>query len=103
MQKRSLFAVILVTALIGLTGCATDGSTQSAVRTDDATLNHQVSEAIRNVPGIQANDISVATDNGAVTLKGRTATQREAQDAIEAARHVPGVKTVDYDISVDKH
>lgn len=102
MYSKSIFGAITLCVVLILGGCATDTITGTASSgLDDTSLNKQVSQAVRGVPGVGNDDLKVSTHNGIVTLRGRTQTRTQAQDAIEAARHVPGVKTVDYDIHVD--
>lgn len=99
--KRLLSGVIFSSVLL-LGACANEplrGSADSAG--GDASLTSNVTHAIQRVPGIGHDDLSVSTHDGVVTLRGRTQTRAQAQDAIEAARHVPGVQKVNYDIRVD--
>lgn len=104
MYPRSLLIMLAFSAVLTLAACATDTSTDTrSVRYDDVTLIEHVQQAVRAVPGVGMTDVDVSAHNGVVTLKGRTATRTQAQEAIEAARHVPGVQKVDYDISVDQN
>jgi len=103
MDPRPLLITLAFSALLTLAACATDTSTGTAATPQDAaTLSDLVSRAVHDVPGVSMTDLTVSTYKGVVTLKGRTATRTQAQEAIEAARHVPGVQKVDYDISVDQ-
>lgn len=102
MYSKSIFGGIALAVALLLGGCAKDTTSgTSASHRGDTSLNHQVTQAVRNVQGVGSDDLNVSTHNGTVTLRGRTRTRAQAQDAIEAARQVPGVKTVDYDIQVD--
>lgn len=104
MYPKLMFSGIILSSTLLLGACATDpmhDSTTSGL--SDNSLNSNVAQAVQRVPGVGPNDISVSSQNGTVTLRGRTQTRTQAQDAIEAARHVPGVQKVDYDIHVDDH
>lgn len=104
MRTQHIFGGIILSASLLLGACATDttsGTTEGPV--NDAALTNSVTQAVHGVPGVNASDLNVSIQNGVVTLRGRTQTRTQAQDAIEAARHVPGVQKVDYDISVDEH
>lgn len=102
MYSKPLLSGLIFSVAMALSACASDTTSRSANALDDATLNDNVTYAVRGVPGVEASDLSVSTSHGAVTLTGRTDTRAQAQDAIEAARQVPGVQTVDYDINVDE-
>lgn len=103
MYSRSLLTTLAFSTLLTLAACATDSSMGMATTPhDDGALNEHVSRAVRDVPGVDISNLNVSTNNGVVTLKGRTATRAQAQEAIEAARQVSGVQKVDYDISVDQ-
>lgn len=103
MNLRNLFRPLILSALLALSACATDTTSPTpSGAPNDSTLNQQVTQAVQTVPGVGTDDLSVSTRNGVVTLKGKTETRTQAQDAIEAARHVIGVIKVDYDINVDQ-
>lgn len=102
MSLKRLFSGIIFSSALLLGACATEPMRGSATPTgDDASLTSTVTQAVQRVPGVGPDDLSVSTQDGVVTLRGRTQTRAQAQDAIEAARHVPGVQKVDYDIHVD--
>lgn len=102
MYPKHLFSGIIVSSALLLGACATEPTRGSATSTgSDASLNSNVAQAVQRVPGVGPDDINVSSQDGVVTLRGRTQTRTQAQEAIEAARHVPGVQKVDYDIHVD--
>src|SRR5690625_2559748 len=113
MHSKMLLHTAILVSLLGLGGCAADSARQRADDAsprqsadvsplNDSVLNDNVVYAIQGVPGVNPDDLQVSTRDGVVTLRGRTQTRMQAQDAIEAARHVPGVRKVDYDISVEE-
>lgn len=101
MQSKYLVGGVILCATMLLGGCATHTTQGTEAGVDTGSLDTRVTQAVRGVPGIGPDDLTVTTQNGVVMLRGRTRTRSQAQDAIEAARHVPGVEKVDYDIHVD--
>jgi len=105
-QSRISRCLAVAALAAGLAACAHDTSMQSstaastAAYTDDASINTNVQTAIMGVPGVDADNLQVSTQDGVVKLRGRVDDQMAAQNAVQAARQVQGVKTVDYDIDI---
>jgi osmotically-inducible protein OsmY len=66
----------------------------------DSRLRENVEREIEFVPEITSTDISVAAENGVVTLTGFTHNYQEKHAAEKAAKRVYGVKAVANDIQV---
>ena len=68
----------------------------TSIRSNDADITSKVKTAltgIDNIPGFDATQVKVVTENSAVFLMGMVY-KKEADRAGEAARHVGGVKKV---------
>jgi hyperosmotically inducible protein len=61
----------------------------------DAWITTKVKSEFGTTKGVSANDISVSTNDGVVTLTGTVATQDEKMRAQRVAQLVKGVKSVD--------
>lgn len=61
----------------------------------DAWITTKVKSEFGTTKGIKATDISVATNDGVVTLSGNVTTEKEKLHAERVAKHVKGVKSVD--------
>lgn len=61
---------------------------------DDSTITAKVKAALVDDSAIKSSDISVKTDNKAVTLSGFVTSQAQAEKAVTLAKGVEGVTTV---------
>jgi len=61
---------------------------------DDSTLTARVKAALIDNKQVTSADISVKTENKAVTLTGFVGSQKEAEQAVAAAKKVEGVSSV---------
>ena len=95
------FAVLAAAAVLGLTGCASNGEKGTVgAYFDDAAVTARVKKAIFNEPSLKVSDISVATDDATVHLTGSVKTRAERLKAAEVARRVDGVKRVKNDLGL---
>ena len=90
-------AALLVAAMLGLGGCATNGGNSFF---DDAMVTARVKKAIYNEPSLKVTDISVSTEGSVVALEGSVKTRAERLKAAEVARKVEGVKRVKNELKV---
>jgi osmotically-inducible protein OsmY len=90
-------AALLVAAMLGLAGCATNGGNSFF---DETMVTARVKKAIYNEPSLKVADISVTTEDGVVALEGSVKTRAERLKAAEVARKVEGVKRVKNEIKV---
>ncbi|HEX7965086.1 MAG TPA: BON domain-containing protein [Gammaproteobacteria bacterium] len=74
-------------------------STNSAV-VDDVTLTNNVQATLANTPGVKANQITVQSSDGVVTLRGDVDSQDAANAAVQAAQGVNGVSSVQNQLNV---
>lgn len=65
------------------------------------TVEVNIEAALRRSAEIDAHQIAVTVDDGAITLVGRVHSQVERQEAEEAARAAPGVASVENRIVVE--
>jgi osmotically-inducible protein OsmY len=91
-------AALIVAAVLGLAGCATNGGGNTYF--DDAMVTARVKKAIYNEPSLKVADISVTTDSSVVALEGSVKTRAERNKAGEVARKVEGVKRVKNELKV---
>ena len=91
-------AALIVAAVLGLAGCATNGGGNNYF--DDAMVTARVKKAIYNEPSLKVADISVTTDSSVVALEGAVKTRAERTKAGEVARKVEGVKRVRNELKV---
>jgi osmotically-inducible protein OsmY len=70
-----------------------------AMTTDEVLANHVVEELAWD-PKIDSDEIAVAADAGAVTLRGTVGSFRQKREAQRAAERVHGVRSVDNDLDV---
>src|SRR2546428_1218432 len=89
----------LVTALLGLGGCAT--SPGGTTFCDDAAATARVKKAIFNEPSLQVMNVSVSTEDGVVNLSGTVKSKAERSKASAVATKVEGVKKVKNDLKVE--
>jgi hyperosmotically inducible protein len=61
----------------------------------DAWITTKVKSEFGAAKGVSATDISVSTNDGAVTLSGTVQSEHEKMKAIRIARKIKGVKSVD--------
>jgi osmotically-inducible protein OsmY len=65
-----------------------------------ADVRHKIEDALIRSAQVDAAKISVAVDNGTVTLQGTVRSMAEKQDAERAARAAPGVTAVENRIAI---
>jgi len=100
-RKRNTFAFLLAVALATIAGCAATTTTESAGEyIDDAVVTAKGKAAILDQPSLKASEISVATYEGTVYLRGIVASQSTINEAVDVARGVNGVKPVKKEMRV---
>jgi osmotically-inducible protein OsmY len=92
---KTIKALFLAAALLGLSGCASTGSFF-----DEASTTAKVKKAIYSEPSLKVMDISVSTDEGVVELTGSVKTRAERAKAAQVASKVEGVKKVNNQLKV---
>ena len=70
------------------------------VSTDDASITARVRTVLLNDPEVGANQISVTTSGGVVSISGSVDSQSDAQRAVQLARGVEGVREVQSTLQV---
>lgn len=113
MISKTLLTVVLGTVLASGSAMAQSG-TQNTVQSgaesagqkidssmkkvgnfmDDSAITAKVKAALVDDEAIKSSDISVKTDNKAVTLSGFVTSQAEAEKAVQLAKGVEGVASV---------
>ncbi|MCC7417864.1 MAG: BON domain-containing protein [Acidobacteria bacterium] len=68
----------------------------------DSEIDSQVKAALTGEPSIKADQITVATANGVVTLSGKVSSEAQKTKAAEVAGKVPNVTRVDNELTVGK-
>jgi osmotically-inducible protein OsmY len=58
-------------------------------------VQHSIKKAFKRNAALDANDLSVSTDDGTVTIKGNVSSWIEHDEALDAAWAAPGVTRVD--------
>ena len=98
------FSALLLSLTLAVTIGCSKTQPASATSGDAATGDPQITSAIQGKlysdPSIQSKQISVASENGVVTLGGTVATEAERTQASATAATIPGVKTVVNNITV---
>ena len=92
---KTIKALFLAAALLGLSGCASTGAFF-----DEASTTAKVKKAIYSEPSLKVMDISVSTDEGVVELTGSVKTRAERAKAAQVAAKVEGVKKVNNQLKV---
>lgn len=98
MYKFKRVSVVLVAAVLAVSGCASTGGGGSFF--DDAAITTRVKKAIYDEPSLKIGDISVKTDDKVVQLSGSVKSRAEQRKAAEVAGKVEGVKRVKNDLLV---
>jgi len=98
MYKFKRVSVVLVAAVLAVSGCASTGGGGSFF--DDAAITTRVKKAIYDEPSLKIGDISVKTDDKVVQLSGSVKSRAEQRRAAEVAGKVEGVKRVKNDLLV---
>jgi osmotically-inducible protein OsmY len=98
MYKFRRVSVVLVAAVLAVSGCASTGGGGSFF--DDAAITTRVKKAIYDEPSLKIGDISVKTDDKVVQLSGSVKSRAEQRKAAEVASKVEGVKRVKNDLLV---
>lgn len=98
-KLKHRFALVIVAALVGLTGCATTPGGNSFF--DDAAVTTRVKKAIYNEPSLKVMAVSVSTEDGVVNLSGSVKTRAERLKAAAVTQKVEGVKRVKNDLKVE--
>ena len=98
MYKFKRVSVVLVAAVLAVSGCASTGGGGSFF--DDAAITTRVKKAIYNEPSLKVGDISVKTDDKVVQLSGSVKSRAEVRKAGEVAGKGEGVKRVKNDLQV---
>lgn len=108
MKRRRLSTVLIMAALLPVTGCVivvndeqadaewigsyeTHSETRSAANAD---LRDRVGQRLSAEPVLARQDISVSARDGTITLRGQVAEPGMIEQAIEAASAVDGVRRV---------
>lgn len=76
-----------------------EASTQNTPQ-EDATITARVEARLLSDPKLTTREISVETDNGAVTLRGTVENQAEETHALDLAQNSEGVREVSSDLAV---
>jgi hyperosmotically inducible protein len=84
--------ILFSAAAVVLAGCASKPGQNNYF--DDAMVTTRVKKAIYDEPSLKVADVSVATENGVVSLSGAVKTRAERTKAADVARRVEGVKLV---------
>ena len=92
---KTIKALFLAAALLGLSGCASTGGFF-----DEASTTAKVKKAIYSESSLKVMDISVSTDEGVVELTGSVKTRAERAKAAQVAAKVEGVKKVNNQLKV---
>ena len=92
-RSRSVFALVLVLALVGPLLLSACGKTVGET-VDDATVTTRVKTALLNDPDVGGLRIDVDTFKGVVTLSGAVKTAAERDKAIGIAKRIGGVTDV---------
>lgn len=87
---------LFVAASISVGAC----SASLPVSTDDASITARVRTVLLNDPEVGANQISVTTAGGVVTISGSVDSSGDAQRAVDLARGVAGVREVQSSLAV---
>lgn len=95
MKKLILSTAIVLTTLMGATGCAvTSGQSSVGQYVDDATITTRVKTKFAEDKSVSAMRINVETLNGVVQLSGFATSETERAHAVSLARGTPDVKDV---------
>jgi hyperosmotically inducible protein len=94
-RLQHLASILVLTTLV-----ACGGGTAVSRTIDDATLTTRVKTSLLNEPGVAAQNITVQTSGGVVTLAGVVKSADEEQHAISAARKVEGVRDVKSELKI---
>jgi len=78
--------------ITGAVACRTTQS--SSTQVDDAWITTKVKSKLAADPQVNAMNVSVATDEGVVTLTGRVKTDVARREAVKLARDTEGVRRV---------
>jgi osmotically-inducible protein OsmY len=92
---KTIKALLLAAALLGLSGCASTGAFF-----DEASTTAKVKKAIYSEPSLKVMDISVSTEDGVVELNGSVKSRAERAKAGQVAAKVEGVKKVNNQLKV---
>jgi osmotically-inducible protein OsmY len=92
---KTIKALLLAAALLGLSGCASTGAFF-----DEASTTAKVKKAIYSEPSLKVMDISVSTEDGVVELNGSVKSRAERAKAGQVAARVEGVKKVKNELKV---
>jgi osmotically-inducible protein OsmY len=92
---KTIKALLLAAALLGLSGCASTGAFF-----DEASTTAKVKKAIYSEPSLKVMDISVSTEDGVVELNGSVKSRAERAKAGQVAARVEGVKKVNNQLKV---
>jgi osmotically-inducible protein OsmY len=98
-KLKHRYALVIAAALLGLAGCATSGGGNSFF--DDAATTMRVKKAIYDDPSLKVMGVSVATEDGVVSLSGTVKSKAERTKATAVASKVEGVKKVKNDLKVE--
>ncbi|HEX2668209.1 MAG TPA: BON domain-containing protein [Gammaproteobacteria bacterium] len=79
---------------------ATGATSTNGAVVDDVTLTNNVQATLANTPGVKANQITVQSSDGVVTLRGDVDSQDAANAAVQAAQGVNGVSSVQNQLNV---
>lgn len=95
-----LLLVLLLPALVGVTGCGLFHKKTSPVTYNDPQLKEKVESALKSEPLLKDNRITVQSSNGVVELRGEVDSIAAKERAGLAAASVPGIVQVKNDALV---
>jgi osmotically-inducible protein OsmY len=97
-MKTLAAAIAASVLLVGLSGCASDGTSRGVDETgaiaSDSWITTKVKSDLAVEKDVSATQIHVDTYEGVVTLSGTVDSQAESQKAEQVAKEIKGVKSV---------
>jgi len=100
MQKRNMFGIGLLSAML-IGGCAAhDGHRSTGQALDDTGTTSKVKAALIQNPITKARDINVEVNRGVVQLAGFVDSAQEKDEASRVAKSVNGVHSVRNDLKI---
>ncbi len=94
--RRAIAAAVL---FVNIAACAASRSPRTAAA-DDGMLKTRVETALRNSPGVHADEVTTEVTGGVATLSGTVHNQAELDATLAAARRVEGLKDIRSNLQV---